>query len=148
MLAHLQISQVCAPCPPLVDTAPVRHWHHNCRSLKDKAGLSHNVNLIHTHTHTTKTVNQKKLNKKVRADRLIDEFCSSSRSGGLLQKPQIPFQSLIAQRSKSVLKEVLDQRFAVSHWKKETNSTSLSQSTHAQQTGSWSLIYSSSYCVF
>lgn len=33
---HLPASQVCAPCPPPVDAAPVRHGGHNCRLLRGK----------------------------------------------------------------------------------------------------------------
>lgn len=40
-LTHLPISQVCALCPPPVDTARAHHWDHNCRLLKYREGLSH-----------------------------------------------------------------------------------------------------------
>lgn len=35
-LTHLPTSQVCAPCRPPADTAPARHWRHNCRWLKHR----------------------------------------------------------------------------------------------------------------
>lgn len=69
-LTHLPISQVCALCPPPVDTAHAHHWNHNCRLLKYREGLCH----YEKHTqHYVNTVNK----ENVLVDRLIKEFSAS-----------------------------------------------------------------------
>ncbi len=138
-LTHLPISQVCAPCPPPVDTAPAHHWDHNCRLLKDKAGLSH----YEKHTqYSIKTVNK----ETISPDSLTDEFCSSSRSSGLRKIPN-PFSITHRTEEQVCFKKKFWIRGLQFPSRKGNQFTLLVAELGTRKSGgSWSLIYSSFYC--
>lgn len=136
---HLPISQVCAPCPPPVDTAPAHHWDHNCRLLKDRAGLSH---YERNAQHSVATVNK----EKVAVASLTDDFCSSSRSSWVRKKVRKKIAFSITHKGESVsFFSVLDQGVCSLSLEKETNSPTWCRTWTREQRGSWSLIYSLCY---